>query len=60
MGCSYPHMPMVCCNAMSWTDETEEGGLLKVLVTRSDPVTCTTVVTEEQAITLNVCLCVER
>ncbi len=29
-------MPIVRCNAMSWTDETEER--LKVLVTRSDPV----------------------
>ncbi len=51
MGCSHPHMPMVRCNAMAWTDETEDGALLKVLVTRSDPVADTTVaVTEEQAI----------
>ncbi len=36
---------------MAWTDETEEdGALLKVLVTLSDPVTGTTVVTEEEAI----------
>jgi hypothetical protein len=41
-------MPMVRCNATAWTDETEEGGRLKVLVTRSDPVAGTTVVTEEQ------------
>ncbi len=51
MGCSHPHMPLVRCNAMAWTDETEEeGARLKVLVTRSDPVEGTTVVTEEEAI----------
>jgi voltage-gated potassium channel Kch len=44
MGCSHPRMPMVCCNAMVWTDETEEGGRLKVLVIHSYPVACTTVV----------------
>jgi hypothetical protein len=44
MGSSHPHMQMVHCN-------TEEGGLLKVLVTRSDPTMVgTTVMTEEQAI----------
>jgi hypothetical protein len=44
-------MPLVRCNAMALTDETEEeGALLKVLVTRSDPVADTTVVTEEEAI----------
>ncbi len=26
MGISHPHMPIVHCNAMAWTDETEEGG----------------------------------
>jgi hypothetical protein len=32
-------MQLVRCNAMAWTDETEEeGARLKVLVTRSDPV----------------------
>jgi hypothetical protein len=38
MGSSHPHttMPMVRCNAMAWTDETEDGGWLKVLLTRSD------------------------
>jgi hypothetical protein len=50
MGCSHPHMPMVHCNAMAWTDATEEGARLNVLVTRSDPVAGTTAVTEEQAI----------
>ncbi len=44
MGCSHPHMQMVCCNTMVWTDETEEGGRLKVLVIRSYPVACTMVV----------------
>jgi hypothetical protein len=48
MGSSHPHMPMVRCNAIARTDETEEGGRLKVLVTRSDPVAGTTVVTEKQ------------
>ncbi len=39
MGCIHPHtMQMVRCNAMAWMDETKEGALLKVLVTRSDPV----------------------
>ena len=37
MGCRHPHMLMVRCNAMAWTDETEEGSRLKVLVTCSDP-----------------------
>ncbi len=37
MGSSHPHMPMVLCKAMAWTDETEEGSRLKVLVTCSDP-----------------------
>ncbi len=43
---------MVRCNAMAWTDETEEeGAWLEVLVTRSDPVVGTpVVVTQEQAI----------
>jgi hypothetical protein len=51
MGCSYPHKPMVRCKATAWADETEEGGRLKVPVTRSDPVAGTAVVvTEEQAI----------
>jgi hypothetical protein len=50
MGCSHPHLLMVCCNVMVWTDETEEGALLKVLVTRSDPVAGTMAVTEEQVI----------
>jgi hypothetical protein len=50
MGSSHPHMLMVCCNAMAWTDETEEGGGLKVLATCSDPVAGTTVATEELAI----------
>jgi hypothetical protein len=40
-------VPMVCCNAMAWTDETE--GRLRVLVTRSDPVAGTRMV-EEQAV----------
>ncbi len=31
-----PKMPMVRCNAITWTDETE-GAALKLLVTRSDP-----------------------
>jgi hypothetical protein len=34
---------MVRCNVMAWTDKTE--GLLKVLVTRRDPVAGTTAVT---------------
>ncbi len=50
MGSSHPHMHMVRCNAMAWTDEKEEGGRLKVLVTSSDPVAGTTVVTEKKAI----------
>jgi hypothetical protein len=50
MGCSHPHMQLVRCNAMAWTDETEEGAQLKVLVTRSDPVEGTMAVTEEEAI----------
>jgi hypothetical protein len=37
MGCSHPHMPMVRCNAMARTDETEEGAWLKVLVARAIP-----------------------
>jgi hypothetical protein len=49
MGCSHPHMPMVRCNAMAWTDETEERALLKVLVTRSDPVAGTIAVTDEDS-----------
>jgi hypothetical protein len=28
---SNSHMPMVCCNTMVWTDETEEEGQVKVL-----------------------------
>jgi hypothetical protein len=44
MGCSHPHMPMVRCNAMAWTDKT-----LKALVTRSDPVAGTMAVTEDRA-----------
>jgi hypothetical protein len=41
-------VPMVRCNAMTWTKETEG---LKVLVTRNyDPVAGTTVTTEEKAI----------
>ncbi len=35
MGCSHPHMPLVRRNAMAWTDETEEGAWLKVLVARA-------------------------
>ncbi len=50
MGSSHPHMLLVCCNTMEWTDKTEEVGLLKMLVTSSDPVAGTTVVTEGQAI----------
>jgi hypothetical protein len=42
---------MVRCNAMAWTDVTEEGAqLLKVLVTRSDPVAGTMTVTEELSV----------
>jgi hypothetical protein len=41
------HMPMVHCNEMAWTDETEEG-LLKVLVTRRNPDTGAAVTTAEQ------------
>ncbi len=41
-------MPMVRCNAMSWTDE--EAGRLRVLVTRRDLVTGATTVTEEQTV----------
>jgi hypothetical protein len=41
-------MPMVRCNAMSWTDE--EVGRLRVLVTRSDLVTRAVTVTEEQTV----------
>jgi hypothetical protein len=26
MSGSHPHMPLVRCNAMAWTDETEEEG----------------------------------
>jgi hypothetical protein len=53
MGCSLPHMPLVRCNAMAWTDETEDGGaLLRVLVTRHDPVAGTTVVTERETMPL--------
>jgi hypothetical protein len=26
MGCSHPHIPLVRCNAMAWTDETEGAG----------------------------------
>ncbi len=39
-------MPMVRCNAMSWTDE--EAGLLRVLVTRHDLVIGAVTFTEEQ------------
>ncbi len=28
MGCSHSHMLMVRCNAIAWTDETEEGVVL--------------------------------
>jgi hypothetical protein len=51
-GRNHPHMPKVRCNAMEWTDETEEGGQLKVLVMRSDLTVAgtTVVVTELQAI----------
>ncbi len=50
MGSSHAHMPLVRCNVMAWTDEMEEGGRPKVLVTRSDAVEGTAVVvTEEQA-----------
>ncbi len=38
---------MVCCNTMVWTDETVDG-LLKVLVTCSDPVIGAAVTTAEQ------------
>jgi hypothetical protein len=41
-------MPMVRCDAMSWTDE--EVGRLRVLVTRRDLVTCAVTVTEEQIV----------
>jgi hypothetical protein len=42
-------MELVRCNAMAWTDETEDGeALLRVLVTRHDPVAGTTVVMEEE------------
>jgi hypothetical protein len=41
-------MPMVRCNAESWTDEEE--GRLRVLVTRRDLVTGAVTVTEEQAV----------
>ncbi len=41
-------MPMVRCNAMSWTDE--EAARLRVLVTRRDLVTGATTVTEEQTV----------
>ncbi len=42
-------MPMVRCNAMAWTDEMEDGGaLLRMLVTRHDPVAGRTVLTEEE------------
>ncbi len=44
---SNSHALMVRCNATAWTDETEEGRL-KVLVTRSDPVTGAAVTTAEQ------------
>ncbi len=48
MGCSHPHtMPMVRCNAMAWMDENEEVGHMKVLVTHSNPVDCTTLVVTE-------------
>jgi hypothetical protein len=40
-------MPMVRCNAMAWTDETEKEGRLEVLVTRRDQVAGTLAVTEE-------------
>jgi hypothetical protein len=43
-------VPMVRCNTMPWTDETE--GQMKVLVTRSDPVTGTAVTTEGQVMPL--------
>ncbi len=39
--------PMVRCNAMAWT---EEEGLLKIVVMRSDPIAGTLAVTEEQAV----------
>jgi hypothetical protein len=52
MGSSHPQMPMagVRCNAMAWTDETDEKeeGRLKVLVISSDPVTGAAVTTAEQ------------
>jgi hypothetical protein len=41
-------VPMVCCNAMAWTDETE--GRLRVLVTCSDSVAGTVAVMEKQAV----------
>ncbi len=44
---AYMPVPMVRCNAMAWTDETE--GRLKVLVTRSDPVAGTAAMTEDRA-----------
>ncbi len=47
MGCSHPDMPLVRCNAMVWTDETEEGA---VLVTRNDPVAGTMAVAEDEMI----------
>jgi hypothetical protein len=42
------HMPMVCCNAMAWTDETKEE-TAEVLVTLSDPVTGAPLTTAEQS-----------
>ncbi len=41
-------MPMVRCNAMSWTDG--EAGRLRVLETRRDLVTSAATVTEEQTV----------
>jgi hypothetical protein len=41
-------MPMVRCNAMSWTNE--EVGRLRVLVTRRDLITGAVTVTEEQTV----------
>jgi hypothetical protein len=46
---TYMPVPMVRCNAMAWTDEME-GRLLKVLVTRSDPIAGTVTVTEERSV----------
>ncbi len=43
-------MPMVRCNAVSWTDE--EAGRLRVLATRRDLVTGAVTVTQEQAVHL--------